>query len=73
MKLEVYKYYIRNIGWGICILTLSMQVLYQGMNVGSSLWLSQWSTDFRAAEPGRRNMYLTGYGLFGLGQGESYP
>lgn len=68
VKLEVYKYYIRNIGWGISILTLFMQILYQGMNVGSSLWLSQWSTDYRAAEPGRRNMYLTGYGLFGLGQ-----
>lgn len=68
VKLSVYGYYVKNIGIGIAIGTFIMQILYQVCAVGSSLWLSQWSTDSRANEPYWRNIYLSGYGAFGLGQ-----
>lgn len=66
--MAVYKYYFKNIGYIIASITFALQILFQACAVGSNLWLSQWSTDARAVEPKWRNIYLGGYGGFGLAQ-----
>ncbi|XP_064537337.1 multidrug resistance-associated protein 1 isoform X6 [Drosophila montana] len=66
----VYKHYIKSVGIFLSIATLVLNFVFQAFQIGSNLWLTQWSND-KAVEhdTGLRNMYLGVYGAFGFGQG----
>lgn len=70
VKWEVYKHYLKSIGWFLSIATIALNVVFQAFSIGSNVWLSKWSTDARANETKWRNIYLGGYGAFGIGQGK---
>ena len=48
----VYRYYGKSVGYGMMAFALVLYSGYQGFSVGSSIWLSKWSTD-----PKVSNMY----------------
>ena len=69
--MDVYKHYIKNFGIFLAILTIVTNFAYQGLSIGSNLWLTEWASDERAAtENNIRDMYLGVYGAFGFGQGK---
>lgn len=73
VKWDVYKHYLKSIGWFLSIATIVLNIIFQAFSIGSNVWLSKWSTDPRAAnETQWRNIYLSGYGLFGIGQGRYF-
>lgn len=73
VKWDVYKHYLRSIGVGLTILTVILNIIYQGFSIGSNMWLSKWSSDAAAAnDTDVRNMYLGVYAAFGLGQGKIF-
>lgn len=43
-------------------------IFNQGFSVYSNIWLTRWSSDPDSADPAVRDMYLLGYGGFGVGQ-----
>lgn len=70
VKWAVYKHYLKSIGIGLSIATICLNVVFQGFSIGSSIWLSRWSSDLNAGtDPAVRDMYLGVYGAFGAGQG----
>lgn len=71
VKWDVYKHYLKSIGVSLTILTIVLNIIYQGFSIGSSMWLSKWSNDKEVVnDPDRRDMYLGVYAAFGLGQGK---
>lgn len=73
VKWDVYKHYLKSIGWTLSIATVILNIVFQSFSIGSNVWLSKWSTDETAAnDTDRRNMYLGVYAAFGVGQGESF-
>ncbi|XP_031616914.1 multidrug resistance-associated protein 1 isoform X6 [Contarinia nasturtii] len=69
VKWDVYKHYLKSIGVSLTILTVLLNLIYQGFAIGSSMWLSKWSNDKQAAnDTDKRNLYLGVYAAFGLGQ-----
>lgn len=73
VKWAVYKHYLKSIGVGLTLLTVLLNIIYQGFSVGSNIWLTKWSSDKTAAtDTDQRNMYLGGYAAFGLGQGKMF-
>lgn len=71
VKWDVYKHYLKSIGWTLSIATILLNMVFQTFSIGSNVWLSVWSSDANAAnETSTRNMYLGVYALFGVGQGE---
>lgn len=94
MKWDVYKHYLKSIGWTLALATILLNIIFQGFSIGSNIWLSKWSTDNRSSEEYWRNIYLggnffvskinkiiflmcysmifSGYGAFGIGQGEKF-
>lgn len=72
VKWEVYKHYLKSIGWTLSIATIVLNMVFQTFSIGSNVWLSKWSSDEEAAnDTSKRNTYLSVYALFGVGQGES--
>lgn len=72
VKWEVYKHYLKSIGWTLSIATIVLNMVFQTFSIGSNVWLSKWSSDEEAAnDTSKRNIYLSVYALFGVGQGES--
>lgn len=70
VKWEVYKHYLKSIGVTLSVVTVLLNIVFQGFSIGSNIWLSRWSTDKAAGtDTGVRDMYLGVYGAFGLGQG----
>lgn len=70
VKWEVYKHYLKSIGITLSVITVLLNIVFQGFSIGSNIWLSRWSVDIRAGtDNGVRDMYLGVYGAFGLGQG----
>ena len=70
MDVGVYKHYIKYFGIGLAIITLITNFAYQGLAIGSNLWLTEWAADERVlTDTGVRDMYLGVYGAFGFGQG----
>ncbi|KRF85621.1 multidrug resistance-associated protein 1 isoform X6 [Drosophila virilis] len=69
----VYKHYIKSVGIFLSVATLVLNFVFQAFQIGSNLWLTQWSND-KAVEhdTGLRNMYLGVYGAFGFGQVLAY-
>ncbi|XP_055307638.1 multidrug resistance-associated protein 1-like, partial [Sitodiplosis mosellana] len=69
VKWDVYKHYLKTIGVSLTILTVILNIVYQGFTIGSNTWLAAWSNDKAAAnDTNKRNLYLGGYAGFGLGQ-----
>jgi len=59
----------------LCISTVVLSIIFQGFSISSNIWLSVWSNDDTSHVHGtenisKRNLYLTVYGLLGLGQGK---
>lgn len=72
VKWDVYKHYLKSIGWGLAVATVILNMVFQSFSIGSNVWLSKWSSDTTTAnDTGKRNMYLGVYAAFGIGQGES--
>lgn len=77
VKWEVYKHYLKSIGLGLTVLTLILNMVFQGFSIGSNMWLSAWSTDDKivvnnVTNTGKRDLYLGVYGALGIGQGKFY-
>lgn len=75
VKWEVYKHYLKSIGIGLTLLTLVLNMVFQGFSIGSNMWLSAWSTDSEivvnnVTNTAKRDLYLGVYGALGIGQGE---
>lgn len=59
VKWEVYKHYLKSIGWSLAGATVFLNMIFQGFAIGSNIWLSKWSSDnITAEDTGKRNMYL---------------
>lgn len=72
VKWDVYKHYLKSIGWTLAVATVVLNIVFQAFSIGSNVWLSKWSSDNTTAfDTGKRNMYLGVYAAFGVGQGES--
>lgn len=76
VKWEIYKYYLKNVGFQMILIIFGIQVLTQGFEIASNAWLGQWSEDDTlmvngTLNTGKRNMYLGVYGAMGFGQGEN--
>ncbi len=70
VKWDVYKHYLKSIGFTLSILTILLNLVFQGFSIGSNVWLSRWSNDKNVAnDTSLRDMYLGVYGAFGFGQG----
>lgn len=71
MEFAVYKHYIKSVGTVLASSTLFLNFAFQAFQIGSNIWLTQWSDDKRVSnDTGLRDMYLGVYGAFGCGQGE---
>lgn len=71
VKWDVYKHYLKSIGWTLSVATVVLNIVFQFFSIGSNVWLSKWSSDNETAtDTGKRNMYLGVYAAFGVGQGE---
>lgn len=75
VRLDVYKYYLENIGYLMIFVIFITQLVSQGFGVGSNAWLGAWSDDDTLVVNGtvntaKRDMYLGVYGVIGVGQGE---
>ena len=69
----MYKHYLKSIGVSLTVLTIILNIVYQGFAIGSNMWLAKWSNDKAAAnDTDKRNLYLGGYAAFGLGQGMTF-
>lgn len=65
----VYVRYFKSIGWLYATLCLVLGIVYQGLQVFSNTWLSEWSGRPDADEPYVRDLYLGVYGGLGIAQG----
>jgi ATP-binding cassette subfamily C (CFTR/MRP) protein 1 len=71
VKWDVYKHYLKSIGWTLSIATIILNMIFQGFSIGSNIWLSKWSGDENAGnDTSLRDMYLGVYGALGAGQGK---
>lgn len=71
VKWDVYKHYLKSIGWTLSIATVILNIVFQSFSIGSNVWLSAWSNDNSTAnDTSKRDMYLGVYAAFGIGQGE---
>jgi len=70
VKISVYRDYIRAMGWKAFIVIIVGTTISNGFNIGSSLWLTQWSNDAvypdRANDTDLRNLRLGVYGGLGI-------
>lgn len=77
VKLHVYKYYMKTVGFHMILIILAIQISTQGFGVSSNAWLGKWSDDDTIVidgivNTGKRNIYLGVYGAIGFGQGERH-
>ncbi|XP_070201507.1 multidrug resistance-associated protein 1-like isoform X2 [Littorina saxatilis] len=80
VKLSVFMAYFRAIGLGVTGIIFLLYIVYQGLSVFSSIWLSQWTDDDLLANISLANTsdyrntnykYLGVYAGLGLGQAMS--
>lgn len=70
VKWDVYKHYMKSIGVSVAVLTILLNLVFQGFAIGSNFWLSRWANDRTTVnDTSQRDMYLGVYAAFGLGQG----
>lgn len=71
---QVYKYYLKSIGFFLTAATILLNMVFQGFSIGSNVWLGRWADDKDLANgtqnTQKRDMYLGVYGALGIGQGE---
>ena len=68
VSLRTYLHYLKSFGTLSTFLVILSTILSEGSSMGSDYWLNIWS-DGRLGDPRDdryRNIYLIGYGLFGL-------
>lgn len=75
VRLDIYKYYLENVGYVMIFFIFIIQLLSQGFGVGSNAWLGEWADDDTLVKDGvvnlaKRDMYLAVYGVIGLAQGK---
>lgn len=75
VKRQVYLHYLQSIGSFLTTTTIVLNIIFQMFSIGSSLWLSEWSSDTSiivngTLDTGKRDLYLGVYAGLGLGQGE---
>jgi ATP-binding cassette, subfamily C (CFTR/MRP), member 1 len=59
VKWDVYKHYLKSIGWTLAAATVVLNMIFQGFSIGSNIWLSKWSSDnITVNDTGKRDMYL---------------
>lgn len=70
VKWDVYRHYLKSIGVGVTVITILLNIVFQGFSIGSNVWLSRWANDKTAGnDTSVRDMYLGVYAGFGVGQG----
>ncbi|XP_049823779.1 multidrug resistance-associated protein 1 isoform X4 [Aethina tumida] len=69
---QVYKYYLKSIGFFLTAATILLNMVFQGFSIGSNVWLGRWADDKDLANgtqnTQKRDMYLGVYGALGIGQ-----
>ncbi|CAG7833092.1 unnamed protein product [Allacma fusca] len=71
VKFTVYFDYFRAAGWTMTFFTFLFYLLFQGLSVGSNLWLTAWSNqpvENGTVSTSTRDMYLGVYGALGAMQ-----
>ncbi|XP_063223011.1 multidrug resistance-associated protein 1-like [Bacillus rossius redtenbacheri] len=76
VKWDVYKHYMKSIGFILMLATLIFNAVFQGFQVGSNLWLTVWSENSygtmnattNLTETTPQDLYLSVYGVLGVGQ-----
>lgn len=59
VKWDVYKHYLKSIGWSLAFATVFLNMIFQCFAIGSNIWLSKWSSDnITVNDTGKRDMYL---------------
>lgn len=59
VKWDVYKHYLKSIGWTLAFATIFLNMIFQGFAIGSNIWLSKWSSDnITVNDTDKRDMYL---------------
>ena len=68
VSMNTYKHYLKSFGTLSTILVIIGAILSEGSSMGSDYWLNIWSDGIlgNPREDKYRNIYLTGYGLFGI-------
>ena len=68
VSIDTYKHYLKSFGILSTILVIIGAILSEGSSIGSDYWLNIWSDGIlgNPREDKYRNVYLTGYGLFGI-------
>lgn len=71
VDMQVYYYYIRNMGYGLFTACVLSYTLFQLFSAYSSIWLSSWSDNNSLGNQtsSDRDLYLSVYGGLGAGQG----
>ncbi|XP_060530036.1 multidrug resistance-associated protein 1-like isoform X5 [Cylas formicarius] len=70
----VYQHYIRSIGVFITLMTVFLNMCFQGFSIGSNVWLGIWADDKDMVDQNgtvntaKRDLYLGVYGALGIGQ-----
>lgn len=72
---DIYKYYLRTIGWKMIIAAILSNFLMHSLNIACKFWLSIWSTDQTMVNNGTNDhnktlFYLGIYSAFGFGKCE---
>ena len=62
----VFFFYFKAVGIQVTIWIVILNILQQGLTIGTNVWLGEWSDDPDSAETKVRNMYLGVYGLLGV-------
>lgn len=71
VKAIVYKRYLQSIGWKSTAICVIFSIAYQAFQIGSSLWLTEWSNNPNAStERSTTDLYIGVYGGLGVGQGK---
>ncbi|XP_060645841.1 multidrug resistance-associated protein 1 isoform X12 [Drosophila nasuta] len=69
VEFAVYKHYIKSVGIFLSVATLVLNFAFQAFQIGSNIWLTQWSNDKEVeTNTAKRDMYLGVYGAFGFAQ-----
>ncbi|XP_067673483.1 multidrug resistance-associated protein 1-like isoform X3 [Haliotis asinina] len=72
VKFRVFIAYIKAVGPVLSAVILLFYLLYNAANIGSNVWLSDWSNDaqrYNHTDPAQRDMRLGVYGALGFSQG----
>ena len=72
VKLKVYIEYMKKVGIAKCLIVLLCMTMMSGFNIGSGLWLTQWSQDSKDEssknDTSLRHLRLGVYAALGFGE-----